>query len=271
MSFTNTQTLSIVCDKQNKTIDNQYKLAFGNAASRSVSAVTLKSCTFKNVFYNVIGTGKLKNNILYTRMQGVDIEFTVPVEGFYNITELLTILSDEISAFFLLYAQPLVLEQLTYSSITGKITIEVSDGAGSGNIFELRGLDRPYSINYLIGNTINLSVSNTPLPKQLDSLVSLTGPTCVNLICEPISKSSGSYISSASPDGSINNSIRTIAVNQPFGATIEYIAYDTDAEQINYQPSINLSDLVFSIADVKTNTTLDLSASQICIELILFF
>jgi hypothetical protein len=271
MSSTNLQILSVICDKQNKTTDNQYKLSFGNIATRSVSAVTLKSCSFKNVFYNVISSNlKLKNNVLYTRMQGVDIEFTVP-EGFYTISDLLTVLSNEISAFFLLYAQPLVLDDLSYNSITGKVSMTISDPNLSNDIFELRGLDRPDSVNYLIGNTVNLSVSNTPLPKQLDSLINLDGQQCVNLVCEPISKSSGSYVSSVNPNGSINNSIRTITVNGGFGSPVSYLSRDTDADQISYNPPINLSALTFSITDPKTNAILDLSASKICIELILFF
>lgn len=273
MSSTTTQTLSIVCDNSIKTSDNQYKLSIGNLASRSVHNITLKSCNFKNIFYNVISSNaKLKNNTFHAHLDGVEENFDIP-EGFYNINELLDAVSAGITAFFLTQAVPSTLLDLSYNSITGKITIEVDDN-GSGDIYEIRGLGKPNSINFLLGNTVNLalnSVSGSQTPSVFDSIINLSGQQCVNLVCEQISKNSGAYASSDQLNGNLNNSIRNIQINAAFGNTVQYQSFDTDADSLTYSPAINLSDLVFSIVDTATNTTLDMSATKICLELILYF
>jgi|TARA_R110000782_G_scaffold116861_1_gene206922 hypothetical protein len=273
MSSTTTQTLSIVCDNSIKTSDNQYKLSIGNLASRSVQSITLKSCNFKNIFYNVISSNsKLKNNTFHSHLDGVEENFDIP-EGFYNINELLDAVSVGISSFFLTQPIPPTLVDLSYNSITGKVSIEVDDN-GSAVIYEIRGLDKPNSINFLLGNTVNLalnSVSGSQTPSVFDSIVNLSGQQCVNLVCEQISKNSGAYASSSQLNGNLNNSIRNIPVNAAFGNTIQYASFDTDADSLNYSPSINLSDLVFSIVDTATNTILDMSATTVCLELILYF
>jgi hypothetical protein len=273
MSSTTTQTLSISCDSSIKTTNNQYKLSIGNLATRSVQSITLKSCNFKNVFYNVISSNPaLKNNVFYQRMDGVQENFEIP-EGFYNINELLDVVSQKITAFFLTQAVPSTLVELSYNSITGKITIEVDDN-GSADIYELRGSQSRQSINFLLGNSVNLtvnSVSGSTSPSTFDTIIALGGQQCVNLICQQISKNSGAYCSSQELNGAINNSIRNIPINATFGATVQYTSFDTDADQLDYSPSINLSDLVFSINDTATNTILDLKNSVLCLELILFF
>lgn len=273
MSSTTTQTLSIVCDNILKTNDNQYKISLGNLASRSVHSITLKSCNFKNIFYNVISSNlALKNNTFFANLDGVEENFDID-EGFYSISELLLAVSDKISAFFLTQAVPSTLVDLSYNSITGKITILVDDN-GSGDIYEIKGLGKNKSINFLLGNTKNLalnSVSGSQTPSTFDSLINLSGQQCVNLVCEQISKNSGAIASSTFLNGNINNSIRNIQIDASFGNTVNYESFDTDADSLNYSPAINMSDLVFSIVDTATNTILDMSATAICIELIVYF
>lgn len=267
MSSTNVKVISVICDKNNKTEDNAYKVNLGNLGFNSFSVCSLKSCSFRNLLYNVRGSGVRKNNIFHFSLDGTPEEIEVP-EGFYSIYQLIDYLKTEIET--ILAGSGIIplptLTTLEYSSITGKVTILI-DGNGAGTPFELTGGTNQDNINFLLGNNVDVSLDTlTPVAYVMDSIITLQADDRVHLVSNAISANGGITNKSRSGQSRNLSLVRAIAVGDSFGNIVEYESQDLDAEALKYPLAQNFSELDFALQDIY-GCNLDLGNSELTIEL----
>lgn len=272
MSSTNIKDLSIICDRSNKNSDFSYKINFGNLGFDSFNAISIKSVSFRNLQYNVIGAGNSRqNNTFYFDLAASNETIVVP-PGYYSVYELTAYLQTEIE--IILAASGIIplptLTSFDYSSITGKVSLLI-DGNGSATNFELTGGTNTNSVNNLLGNSTD-AVLNTLAPtiEEFDSFVNLQGDDRVHLVSSSIAPSGGitnASINGTSVNGRNINLLRSIVVNAPFGELVEYTSNDLDAEQLLYTLPQNFSVLDISLEDVYGNK-LDLGNSAMTIDIL---
>lgn len=267
MSSTNIKNISIICNPSNKNIDGSYSTNLGRSNIDDFVAIALKSVSFRNVFYNVEATGVRKNNIFYMTLAGTPYEIEVG-EGFYNVNQLIAVLSPLIQAVF--DSSGIIpipqLTSITYNSITAKVSMLV-DGVGVATPLELTGANQP-SINYLLGNTQNLSLDLlTPTEATFNGLVNMGGIDRVFLQSSTMGQNVGLSTTGVKGNGVALSLIRVLDVNEPFGNPVFYISPDLDAERLVYNSPINISNIDFSLTD-ENNNTLDLGETQLIVELV---
>ncbi|MHA2051888.1 MAG: hypothetical protein ACW986_19950 [Promethearchaeota archaeon] len=271
MSNTNIRNLSIICNKGNKNADNSYKINLGKLSYNSVKVASLKSVTFRNLQYNVIGSGPRKNNIFHFLLNGAPEVVVVP-EGYYSISELLAVVKTGIELIFASSGiVPLpFLTSITYDPITAKVSIVV-DGQGVAIPVELQGKTFPESINLLLGNTEDITLDTLGATiYTFDSIINLEADDRVHLVSSAISQNSG-----LTSTGSNNNNkngrslslVRALAVNSGFGGLCLFDSFDIDAEAIIYTLPQNYTELDISLQDIYGNI-LDLQNSTLTIELL---
>lgn len=269
MSSTNVKVISVICDKSNKRSDNSYKVNLGNLGFNSFSVCSLKSCTFRNLLYNVRSTRPRKNNDFYFSLDGSPYVIAVP-EGFYSIYELLDFLRPKLET--LLAGSGIIplptLTTLDYSTISGKVTMLV-DGNGAGTPFQLEGKSNPESINFLLGNNEDVALDTlTPEEYVFDSIISLQADDRVHLVSNAIAPNGGITNKSPGERGSRNLSLlRSIGVGDAFGNIVEYESQDIDAEALSYPLAQNFTELDFALQDIYGNN-IDLQNSELTIELL---
>lgn len=268
MSNTNIKNISIICNSNNKNIDGSYSANLGRSNVDDFVAIALKSVSFRNVFYNVVATGARKNNIFYMTLAGTPYEIEVS-EGFYNVSELLNVLTPLIQAVF--DGSSIIpipqLTSFTYNSILSKVEILV-DGVGVATPLTLTGGDNPTSINALLGNIENLDLDLlTPTESTFNGLVDLGGLDRVFLQSSTIGQNVGLSTTGLNGNGIALSLVRVLNVDEPFGAPLFYISPDLDAERLIYNSPINISNIDFSLTD-ENNNILDLGNTDLIIELI---
>lgn len=268
MSSTNIKNISIICNPSNKNIDGSYSTNLGRSNIDDFVAIALKSVSFRNVFYNVEGTGERKNNIFYFSLGGAPQQVVVPA-GFYSVNQLLTLLNTEIAT--ILAGSGIIplptLDDLSYNSITSKISITIN-GQGTTTPFVLEGGTYKQSINYLLGQTTDYSIDTlTPTAYEFVNLVNMGGLDRVFLQSSTIGQNVGLSTTGVKGNGVALSLIRVLDVNEPFGNPIFYISPDLDAERLVYNSPINISNIDFSLTD-ENNNTLDLGETQLIVELV---
>lgn len=265
-SQTNIKIISLICTPENKNATGSYKIALGSLSNFQFEAVSLKGCTFRNVQYNVRATGANINNTFYFDLDGTPETVIIP-EGFYTIYELIAVVKLGIET--ILASSGIIplptLTSLEYNSISAKVEILV-DGNGSATAFDLTGGTNEDSINFLMGNSIDVSLETlTPTLYTFDSLVNLQGQDVVHLICSNISQNAG--IVGNLKNGKNLSLVRVLPVSSPFGGLCIYDSSDIDGEAIRYNNPVNLTNIEISITDVFGNT-LDLGNTTLTVELI---
>tara|TARA_R110000851_G_scaffold91876_2_gene200545 strand:- start:1323 stop:2138 length:816 start_codon:yes stop_codon:yes gene_type:complete len=268
MLSTKTKTVSIVCNTSNKTPDGRYQIAMGALAGESVIGATLKSCVFRNLFYNVVSDGALKNNTFHFTLDGAAQVFEIP-EGFYNITQILPLIQSGIQTILNLRIAPVQTVILTYASLTGKVTITVTDNGNNDN-FELSGGTFKNSTNFLLGNTENTPIDSlTPTPKQMENIIELSGEDACQLIIEEVAKGSGLNNSSVSSFGATSGLIKLLSFqNCGFGEMCNYQNNDLLGSMLYYSSPQNLSRLTIYLSTAE-GTILNQQAADMHIELLL--
>jgi hypothetical protein len=270
MSSTNVKVISVICDRDNKKGDGTYKVNLGNLGFNSFSVCSLKSCTFRNLLYNVRGSGVRKNNIFYFSLDGTPTEIEVP-EGFYSIYELLDYLRPQLES--ILAGSGIIplptLTTLDYSTISGKVTMLI-DGNGAGTPFELEGKSNPKSVNFLLGNNEDVALDTlTPEAYVFDSIISLQADDRVHLVSNAVAPNGG-ITNKSLTGGSRNLSLlRALPVGDAFGNIVEYESQDIDAEALSYPLAQNFTELDFALQDIYGNI-IDLQNSELTIELLVW-
>ena len=271
MSSTNIKTISIICNPSNKTGNNSYKISLGNLGFDSFVRCSLKSCSFQNIQYNVIAEGQRVNNTFYFMLGGGLEEIVVPA-GFYNITNLLDYLRTEMAIIFAASGIiPLpTLTDLSYDSITGKVSITV-DGGGVATQFDLTQALGRGSINELLGNSTYVIIDTlTPTAYEFADIINLQGDSRVHLVSSAIAQNSGITnlaVNPAKVNGRNLSLVRSIMVNEGFGNYVEYDSNDIDAEELVYTLPQNFSILDIALQDPYGNI-LDLGNSELTLELL---
>ena len=271
MASTNIKIITLICDASNKLSDNSYQVNLGNLGFDSFKICSLKSCSFRNLMYNVISTGNKSNNFFYFTLNGVPKQVEVP-EGFYSIYELLPVLRAGI--FTILSTSGIIplptLTSFDYNTITGKVTILI-DGNGAATPLTLEGALKPYSINKLLGNNIDVDLDLlTPQEYQFENIINLQAEDNVNLVSSAIALNGGiTNLSSLTNvrNGRNLNLIRSIIVNAGFGGLVEYNSQDVDAEALQYTLAQNFSQIDIALQDPEGNN-LDLGNSTLKVELL---
>ena len=261
MLVTKTKTLSVVCNTSNKRPDGRYVIPMGALSTESIVGASLKSAVYRNLFYNVVGSGVLKNNGFYFNLDGVPQLFETP-EGFYTIDQIIPIVQAGVQALLDLRAPTVQTVTITRDAITAKVTITVTDN-GNLDVFELTGGTFPDSVNALLGNTIDVTLDAiTPTPYQLNQMYDMSGEDASQLIIEEISKGSGLYNSSASSFGSTNGLVKMLSYRgSGFGELCDYQNPDPVGTMLMYQ-TIYLQ--------TASGAILDNQGSDIHIELLLY-
>jgi len=271
MSSTNIKIITLIGDPSNKLTDNSYRVNLGNLGFDSFKICSLKSCSFRNLMYNVISTGNKSNNIFYFLLNGISKQVVVP-EGFYSIYELLAVLQtgiEDILATSGIIPLP-TLTSLNYSTITGKVSILV-DGNGAGTPMTLQGSLKPYSINLILGNSSDVDLDLlTPTEYQFEDIINLQACDNVNLVSSAVALNGGitnkTTLTNAR-NGRNLNLVRSIIVNAGFGGLVEYNSQDVDAEALEYPLAQNFSQIDIALQDPEGNN-LDLGNSTLKVELL---
>jgi hypothetical protein len=268
MLSTKTKTLSIVCNTSNKTPDGRYQIAMGALAGESVIGATLKSCVFRNLFYNVVSEGALKNNTFHFTLDGAAQVFEIP-EGFYKITQLLPLVQSGIQTILNTRIAPVQTVTLTYSTITGKVIITVTDN-GNNDTFSLSGGTFINSINFLLGNTEDTLIDTiTPTPKQLENIIELSGEDACQLVIEEVAKGSGLNNSSFSSFGATSGLVKMLSFRGcAFGELCTYQNNDLLGSMIYYSSPQNLSRLTIYLSTAE-GTILNQQSADMHVELLL--
>lgn len=249
--------------------DGSYSCSISKLSTENVIAISLRTATLRNIFYNVISLGERKNNNFYYSLNGMDKIETIPA-GFYSITELLAELSSRIS--ITLASSGIIplptLDDFKYNSIQNKVEITIN-GNGTATPFELSGSVSIDSVNNLLGNWVDASLDTlTPTPYQFLNQINLGGLDAVHLISNEFASANGVNSNSGDvyPNGRISDLIAIIPLTAGFGGLVEYRARDIDAERITTILS-NFSSVHLSLTDHR-GRALFLDNSSLTLEFI---
>ena len=260
-----TRQLEVVCNSTNKTSNNSYTVSLGNLSIGGILTASLKSCTFRNVFYNV----SEGYNIFYINIQATQFPVTIPV-GQYSITELLPVLQASIQD--VLNTSGVIpiptLDTLSYNSITAKITMAINGNGGAPLIYLQ---PEQVSLNVLLGNTKDTDYFEVIAvdPIEFDSIISLGGIDSVNLVCNQLGQSRGIVNNEIKEgNGRTFGLVRHIPVVKSFGQQVEYLESDIDAAAVEFVNPVDITQLDISL-QTTSGQILDLSNSQLTCEWIL--
>ena len=260
-----TRQLEVVCNSTNEKKDKSYSVSLGNLSIGGVITASLKSCTFRNVFYNV----SEGFNVFYMNVNGITQEITIPV-GQYSVIELLPILKDAIDAYFVgsgIVPIPTI-EELTYDSITAKITMSIN---GNGSVPVIYLQPQPTSLNILLGNTQDTD-NFEPIaldPITFDSIINLGGIDSVNLVCQQIGQTRGIVNNEVdNGNGRVFSLVRHIPIVKSFGQQVDYLESDVDAVAVEFTNPIDLTQMDIALQTTR-GENLDLSNTQMTCEWIL--
>jgi len=263
--------ISISTDDVIPQADGSYRVSIGKLSTQSVIAISLRTLTMRNIFYNIISLGPRKNNIFKFSLDGMQSIIEIP-SGYYSITELLAYLKDEISAVFLASGIiPLpTLTELKYVSIKNKVEITVN-GEGSATEFSLDGEEAGIdSVNYLLGNWENVDVQTlTPIPYLFENQINLAGLDGVYVVSNRLSSSNG-YVSNSGnfyPNGRTTDLLAYVPLNVGFGGLVVYRNQDLDASSIVSSLSVDYTSVKLSLEDSR-GRPLYLDNSSVNMELI---
>ena len=267
MSSSNIKILSLICKPKDKGGQGGYKLALGKNSTDTFYWLSLKSCTFRNIQYNVQSSGPRKNNFFYFNLDGDEEKVNVP-EGFYSIYELIDVVKTGIET--ILAASAIIplptLTSLDYDPISAKVSI-VINGNGSSTGFELLGGTYSASINSLLGNTIDVSLDTLAAVKYtFDSIVNLQHDDRVHLVSSAMAQSIG-LTSDGQRNGRTIALLRAIPVDQGFGQVVNYNSSDIDGERVYHPNGLNLSTIDLALQDTDGNT-IDLQNTVLSVEII---
>ena len=262
------KTVTLVCNSSNKTADNKYVIPMDALSKEQVIGCSLKSIVYRNLFYNVVESGLLKNNVFYFSLQGSEQSFSVP-EGFYKIDDLIPIVLNGIQTITNLRIAPVQTIDLTYSALTGKVTLTVTEN-GNGDIFQLLGGTYMDSINIILGNSTDYTIATvlaTPVAYKFDSIIDLGGNDVSNLMINSIAGTSGLSNSSTNSSGRKNGLLKMLSyVGSGFGQLVEYQNMNIRDTMILYDRPTNLSNLNIWL-ETSSGIILDNGVSDIHIEL----
>ena len=266
MSSSNIKILSLICKPKDKGGQGGYKLALGKNSTDTFYWLSLKSCTFRNIQYNVQSSGPRKNNFFYFNLDGISQSVDVP-EGFYSIYELIDVVKTGVET--ILAASGIIplptLTSLDYNPISAKVSI-VINGNGSATPFELLGGTYSASINSLLGNTIDVSLDTLGAVKYtFDSIVNLQHDDRIHLVSSSMAQSIG--LTSTGRNGRTIALLRAIPVDKPFGDIVSYESNDVDGERVFHPGGLNLSTIDLSLQDTDGNT-IDLQNTVLSVEII---
>jgi hypothetical protein len=266
MLHTKTKTVSIVCNSSNKTPDGRYIIPMTALAGESVKGASLKSAVYRNLFYNVVADGALKNNTFYFDLDGVIKQFDVP-EGSYGISQLMPLILTGIQTILNL-TTPTQTAALTYSSLTGKVTLTITDN-GSGVIFKLMGGSFPDSINLLLGNTDDVTIDAlTPTPKTFEHIIDLGGNDVAQLIFEEMAKGSGLCNDNTDSFGRTVSMIKLLSYRGAgFGELACYENQDILGSMLLYESGQNMSNMNIWL-QTSGGTILDQGVSDMHLEIL---
>jgi hypothetical protein len=240
----------------------------GALAGEAVVGATVKSVIYRNVFYNVVGTGMLKNNTFYFSLNGVLKQFDIP-EGFYYIDDLRPVVLAGIQTILNLQAAPVQTAAMTYSPVTGKITLTVTDN-GNGDTVQLMGASFPDSINTSIGNTVDVVINTSPVAHVFKDIINIAGEDACQLVIDEIAKGSGLSNSSTNNFGSTSGMLCLLSYKGAgFGSLADYHNPDPIGTMLLYANPQNLSNLSVSL-QTASGIILDLQSSDLHIELLLY-
>lgn len=258
-------------DLESKT--GRYKLSLSRISTLPVKAISIRTVTFRNLFYNVVNDGSSRtNNTFFFTLNGVLQEIEIE-EGNYSVTQLLAELKTKIDSIFLssgIVPAP-VLDDFSYNSINAKVSMTVN-GGGVATPFELTGGSFPQSINKLLGNTEDVILDTlTPTPYQFNTTVNVGGEDVANLISSHLANNNAfsSNVGESFLSGRISNSLAMMPVNKEFGFLVEYRSQDLDAESIAYNIPIDCSSIDLHLADNK-GRPLPLQNSSLNVEMFIW-
>ena len=265
------KSITLVCNSSNKTPDNKYVIPFDSLSKEQVIGCSLKSIVYRNLFYNVVANGELKNNVFYFSLDGAEQSFEVP-EGFYDIADLIPIVLTGIQAITNLRLAVVQTIDLTYSALTGKVTLTVLEN-GNGDIFRLLGGTYLDSINLILGNSTDHTIATilaTPVAYQFNSIIDLGGNDVSNLMINTIAGTSGLSNSSSNSSGRKNGLMKMLSyVGSGFGQLVEYQNNNLLDTMILYDRPTNLSNLNIWL-ETSSGVILDNGVSDLHIELYVY-
>ena len=261
------KTLSLVCNTSNKLADGRYKIPMGALAGESVIGCSVKKVVYSNQFYNVVGSGPLKNNTLHGSFDLSPFIITIP-EGFYTISQLRPLVETAFQAELNTLA-PSPTVTMTYSGITGKISTGVLNN-GSTVVIGLKGKDFPDSLNLSLGNTLNIGFNADGTPITFENIIDIRGEDSAGLVIDEIGKGSGLSNSSTSSFGSTSGLLTTLSYEGAgFGSLATYINPNLLDTMLLYDSPQNLSSLTIYL-QTASGIVLDLGVSDLHIELLLY-
>jgi hypothetical protein len=265
MLHTKQKTLSIVCNKSNKLPDGRYKIPMGALASESVVGASVKSVVYRNLFYNVVADGLLKNNVFYFALDNVQQEVTIP-GGFYGIVNLMPLVESGIQTILNALANPSTVS-MVYSSVSGKVSLTYTSG-GSPVVFKLLGADFVDSVNLSLGNTKNLTFS-TGVVQIFNAIIDLSGEDSCGLVIEEIGKGSGLSNSNTSSFGATSGLLTNLNFDgSPFGHIKSYLNPNILETMLFYSSPVNLSTLTVYL-QTASGIILDLESTDMHVEILL--
>ena len=262
------KTLSVVCNPSNKQSDGKYVIPMSALSSESVIGASVKSVVFRNLFYNVVGSGPLKNNVFHFTLDETPEEVIIP-EGFYTIAQLLPIVQAGIQTLMDFRAPVVQTVLMTYSLITLKVTIKVTDN-GNLDIFGLSGGSFVDSINALLGNTVDVVLDTLfAVPYEMDQMMDLSGEDASQLVIEELSQSSGMYNSPTDQSGSTNGLMTLLSYRGAgFGELCDWQNPDPIGTMLLYDLAQDISNLNIYL-QTASGATLDNQGADIHVELLL--
>jgi hypothetical protein len=268
MLHTKQKTLSLVCNSSNKLQDGRYKIPMGSLSGEGVVGVSLKKVVFRNLFYNVVGSGKLQNNTFYFTIDNV-LKTVVISEGFYNINQLLPLVESGVQQILNTYS-PTPNITMVYSGISGKITATYLSNGG-GTIFQLRGGEFFDSINLSLGNSQNIIFNGLlGTPRTFKDIINISGEDSCGLVIEEISKGSGLSNSEKDNFGATSGLLTTLSFKDaPFGQLGSYHNPNLLDTMLLYESPQNLSSLTIYL-QTASGIILDLGVSDLHLELLLY-
>jgi hypothetical protein len=255
------ETILVRLSSKTATVSNNgsFTSYIHNEKLQSVKAVSLKTCTFRNTFYNV--SSEVGNNIFSIEINGTTYAHTISEDGWYTTTELIAILKPLIEADAITEGGTLTdFVQQSYSD-----KLEITFATVSSQLLGAAG-----SLNWYLGNTDDSGVITAATTYVFTDQPSLGGVESVT--CNVKSKNTKSILTKAvsgSPEKTLStNSLGVIPVTAAYGLLNVYNQPDVDAVASVFNKPDDFTKLEFKIRASDGRVLVPCSNDEITIEML---
>lgn len=231
---------------QSETSDSaQFQCFFNTAQLNNIRGLSLKTCTFQNnhpnIFADDLYLNHVNNNNVFSYLVGaVTHSTTIPITGFYSLTDVLDAINPDLQTNFVAQ-NPGATAILELDDVTGKVKLSTT-GVVLEDITLSGGIN---SLNAYVGNINEIAL--TAYPYGFENFPSLSGAKLATVSLK--TKSPQTILNADISKERHTNSIGSIPISVPYLAQQTYVDPSPADTMLKFEYPETLRKVEFVIRD----------------------